>query len=78
VIVDPTDADVVIDELRTRVLAASEIAAQAPAAPGLYAWWASPTILPALTCSARSADGSLRLLYIGIATKRARGWGRTT
>jgi hypothetical protein len=69
VILDPTDGDAVIAELVARVMPTSEIAGQAPAAPGLYAWWASPTILPELRGSAHPADESLRLLYIGIATK---------
>ena len=63
---DPTDVDRVIAELRGGPLATSEIA-QAPAAPGLYAWWATPTVLPDLEGAAHAGD--LRLLYVGIATK---------
>jgi len=40
---------------------------------GLYAWWAAPTILPALKGPANLGDESVRLLYVGIATRlRAR------
>jgi hypothetical protein len=45
---DPNDVDVVIAGLQTRPLRTSEIAAEAPPAPGLYAWWASPANLPKL------------------------------
>ncbi len=43
--------------------------ARSPAAPGLYAWWAAPTVLPELTGPVHLADGSLRLLHVGIAAK---------
>lgn len=47
-IVDPTDVDAVLAELVACVMPASDIAARAPAAPGLYAWWAAPAVLPEL------------------------------
>jgi hypothetical protein len=66
---DPTGADAVVVELQASVLPPSAIAAEAPAAPGLYAWWASPMILPQLKGPAQPADEGMRLLYVGIATK---------
>lgn len=41
----------------------------APAALGLYAWWASPDVLAPLTGPPHPAIPTLRLLYIGLATK---------
>lgn len=38
-----------------------------PAAPGLYAWWTSPEILPHLPGPAHPHE-ALRLLYVGIAS----------
>lgn len=46
------------------------VPAEAPAGPGLYAWWAPPAVLPAL---GGPVDGDLRLLYVGAAASlRAR------
>ena len=36
-----------------------------PTGPGLYAWWAAPTILSGLDGPANDTDPTLRLLYIG-------------
>jgi hypothetical protein len=69
VTLDPAVVDVVVAELEARALSTTEIAVKAPSAPGLYAWWASPTVLPDLVGVAHPADKSLRLLYVGIATK---------
>jgi len=47
-----------------------------PAAPGLYAWWASPTVLPQLPGTTHTHSEGLRLLYIGLAKdlrRRIRG-----
>lgn len=61
--------DAVIARLHTRPLPTSEIVARAPTSSGLYAWWASPSVLPALSGPRHPTDVDLRLLYIGIATK---------
>lgn len=66
---DSGDIDAVLAALQASPRPTSEIAAQAPSAPGLYAWWAPPTILPDLIGPPNTADESVRLLYVGIATK---------
>lgn len=43
-----------------------------PQAPGLYAWWAEPSILPDLPGLANEHDRTLRLLYVGLATNLRR------
>ena len=63
----------VVDELLAHPVRTDEIPAKAPAAPGLYAWWAPPAILPELAGPAHPTVPDLRLLYVGLATKlRAR------
>jgi 1,4-alpha-glucan branching enzyme len=69
VTLDPPDVAAVIAVLEARVLPTSAILTEAPVAPGLYAWWASPTILPELNGLAHPAQEGLRLLYVGAATK---------
>lgn len=66
---DSGDLEDVLAALQARPRPTSEITTQAPTAPGLYAWWAAPTILPDLIGPPNTADESLRLLYVGIATK---------
>jgi hypothetical protein len=73
VTLDPADVDAVIAELQAVALPTGAIATTAPSAPGLYAWWASPTVLPELRGPAHPVHPDLRLLYVGIAAKlRAR------
>ncbi|AWH90976.1 GIY-YIG nuclease family protein [Dietzia lutea] len=43
-----------------------------PAAPGLYAWWAAPDIIPNLPGPAHPNNEGLRLLYLGIASNLRR------
>lgn len=62
-------ADTAIAELMTDPIGAGDIRAQAPGAPGLYAWWARPTVLSALPGLINPAVPDLRLLYVGIATR---------
>jgi hypothetical protein len=59
----------VVDELLAPPLRTEEVRTQAPSAPGLYAWWAPPAILPELVGPAHSPVPDLRLLYVGLATK---------
>jgi hypothetical protein len=63
----------VIAELLAELLAepvgAGDVRTLAPTAAGLYAWWASPLVLPALKGPAHPSTPNLRLLYIGLATK---------
>lgn len=39
-----------------------------PAASGLYAWWAAPTVFPDLIGPVHPTEPTLRLLYVGLAT----------
>ncbi|MFR9801725.1 GIY-YIG nuclease family protein [Pseudonocardia sp. RS010] len=65
----PPALDAVVDELLARPVRTDEVRTQVPAAPGLYAWWAPPAILPELVGPAHPAEPDLRLLYVGLATK---------
>jgi hypothetical protein len=65
----PTSADAVIAELLAAPVGAGDVRTLAPAVPGLYAWWASPNVLPALIGLAHPSSSGVRLLYVGIATK---------
>lgn len=65
----PSDPDTVVDELLAEPVSSSEVRTRAPSAPGLYAWWARPAILPDLVGLAHPSVPDLRLLYIGLATK---------
>ncbi len=65
----PESADAVTAELLADPVGAGDVRTLAPAASGLYAWWASGEVLPALSGSAHPSTPDLRLLYIGIATK---------
>lgn len=62
-------ADAVIAELLADPISAADIRIRAPATSGIYAWWASPTVLPALTGAPHPSTLDLRLLYVGLATK---------
>lgn len=63
----------IADELRSSTpTSASRLrGVRVPAAPGLYAWWHAPGLLPGMTHGASgptlSADGCLELAYVGIA-----------
>jgi hypothetical protein len=46
-----------------------EAAVVLPRIAGLYAWWASPAVLPELPGPANPADPTTRLLYVGIASR---------
>lgn len=58
-----------IAELRADPISAADIRTRVPATSGIYAWWASPTVLPALTGQPHPSTPDLRLLYVGLATK---------
>jgi hypothetical protein len=66
---EPPSIDAVNAELLTAPVGAGDVCTLAPAVPGLYAWWASPHVLPALTGPAHPSSLGLWLLYVGIATK---------
>jgi hypothetical protein len=66
---EPASTDAVTAELLAAPVGADDVRTLAPAAPGLYAWWASPDVLPTLTGPAHPSTPGLRLLYVGIATK---------
>ena len=62
-----------LDEITARLVAEpmppAEVQTGAPAVAGLYAWWAPPTVLPALVGPMHPRLPDLRLLYVGIATR---------
>jgi hypothetical protein len=65
--------DAVLAGLTATPIPPTDIAARVPAAPGLYAWWAHPAVLPGLPGRAHPEVPGLRLLYVGLATRlRAR------
>jgi hypothetical protein len=66
---EPASADAVSAELLTAPVGAGDVRTLVPTVPGLYAWWASPDVLPALIGPAHPSTAGLRLLYVGIATK---------
>ena len=68
VIMQLASADDVIAELLADPVGAGDVRTLAPAAAGLYAWWARPDVLPALNGPANPSSPNLRLLYIGVAT----------
>lgn len=65
----PPDLADVIARLVAHPTHPVDVRADAPAAAGLYAWWAPPTVLPALVGPPHPAVADLRLLYVGIATR---------
>jgi hypothetical protein len=65
----PPALDTVVDALLANPVSTGDIRTQTPLAPGLYAWWASPAILPELAGAAHPTVPDLRLLYVGLATK---------
>ncbi|MYW71650.1 GIY-YIG nuclease family protein [Pseudonocardia sp. SID8383] len=69
----PPPIAAVIDALVDNPVHPEDVRTLAPSAPGLYAWWAPPAILPALPGLPHPVVPDLRLLYVGLATKlRAR------
>jgi hypothetical protein len=68
----PPDLDSIIADLAADPVNAAEVRTRAPATAGLYAWWAAPAILPALVGPPHPSIANLRLLYVGIATKKLR------
>jgi len=62
-------ADDVTAELLADPVGAGDVRTLAPGASGLYAWWASPDVLPALEGPAHRSTPNLRLLDICLATK---------
>lgn len=65
---DP-DVDRVVDALFADAVGPDQVRTRAPSAPGLYAWWAPPDVLPEFVGPAHPAAPGLRLLYVGLATK---------
>ncbi|WP_422785714.1 GIY-YIG nuclease family protein [Pseudonocardia spirodelae] len=69
----PPPIEAVIDALIDNPVRTEDVRILAPSAPGIYAWWAPPAILPGLPGLPHPAVPDLRLLYVGLATKlRAR------
>ena len=62
-------ANAVIADLLRDPIGAGDVRTRVPATPGLYAWWASSAILPALSGPPHPSILDLRLLYVGIATR---------
>lgn len=69
VTMQPAAAEAVIAQLLVEPIGARDVRTLAPVMPGLYAWWASPDVLPALVGPPNPSNPALRLLYVGIATK---------
>lgn len=69
VITPSPGADAVIADLLADPIGAADVRNHLPPASGLYAWWASPTVLPTLSGRPHPSTPDLRLLYVGIATK---------
>ncbi|WP_157818189.1 GIY-YIG nuclease family protein [Pseudonocardia alni] len=65
----PPPIEAVIDALIDKPVRTEHVRTLAPPAPGLYAWWAPPAILPDLPGLPHPAVPDLRLLYVGLATK---------
>lgn len=63
------DVEAVVADLMKPPIVPSEILAQVPREPGLYAWWAHPAILPDMPGQSHPEGPNLRLLYIGLATR---------
>jgi hypothetical protein len=66
---DAVHLDEIIRRLVAEPVGPTEVPTRTPAAAGLYAWWASPAVLPALAGPTHPRQPDLRLLYVGIATR---------
>jgi GIY-YIG catalytic domain len=66
---DAEHLDDIIAKLVAEPIPPTEVQARAPAVAGLYAWWASPAVLPELPGPMHPRLPDLRLLYVGIATR---------
>ncbi|MBN9113592.1 MAG: hypothetical protein J0I34_33040 [Pseudonocardia sp.] len=64
--------DAVVNELVAHPVRTDEVRTQAPAASGLYAWWAPPAILPEAVGPAHPTVPDLRLLYVGLTKTKLR------
>jgi hypothetical protein len=62
-----TDLSTIARELCGEPLAAPDAVARLPRAPGLYAWWAPPGVLPGVSGPAHPDVGGRELLYVGLA-----------
>src|SRR3954453_23335111 len=61
--------DEIIAKLMAELVSPADVPTRAPAVAGLYAWWASSEVLPALAGPMNPRLDDLRLLYVGIATR---------
>lgn len=62
-----TDALTVATQLSGPPVHAEQAQAELPRAPGLYAWWAPPGLLPGVSGPAHPSGEGRELLYIGLA-----------
>lgn len=60
--------DEVIATLHMPLRALDDVLACLPRASGLYAWWAAASVLPDLPGPPHPVHGSVRMLYMGLAT----------
>lgn len=65
----PAPIESVIDELIDSPVRTEDVRTRTPAAPGLYAWWPPPAILPDLPGLPHPTAPDLRLLYVGLAAR---------
>ncbi|PVZ15011.1 GIY-YIG nuclease family protein [Actinomycetospora cinnamomea] len=70
------DAEAVLAGLVRPPIAPADIPTRVPREPGVYAWWAHPTILPGVPGPAHPDEAGLRLLYVGRATALRSRLGR--
>jgi hypothetical protein len=73
-----TDELTVAKELCSPPVTAGDAGALLPREPGLYAWWASPDLLPGVSGPAHLSIDGLELLYIGLAQNLRTEWRATT
>lgn len=66
------DAASVRRRLLSEPIELPRVVGELPQRPGLYAWWAEPSILPDLPGLPNDDDPTVRLLYLGLATNLRR------
>lgn len=59
-------------DLQARPIPVGDASDALPMTPGLYAWWASPSVLPDFPGALNPVDPTVRLLYVGISLRPLR------
>lgn len=68
-------ADEIVQQLRTVPVDADRAREETPRAPGLYAWWVTPGVLPGITGPRHPSDDVGELAYVGLASDLRRRVG---